>query len=53
MKHGLNTDEIFQVERGTVSRSIAMLTSILELLRVTDPRSVIRVYPCQSVVKYL
>ena len=37
--------------RGSVSRSSTALASMLRLLRVTDPRSGIRVNPCPSVVE--
>jgi hypothetical protein len=48
-KHGFETG----FERGSVSRSTAAMKRAFELLRVTDPRSGIRVHPCLSVVEFI
>jgi hypothetical protein len=47
----MNTDKRQRVERGSVSRSRMATVSIFKWLRVTDPRSVIRVYLCPSVIE--
>ena len=54
LNHGwtpMDTDYGQGTERGSVSRSSTALVQTLALLRVTDPRFVIRVNPRPSVVQ--